>query len=73
MLISILLNFVLLVCIINQNFNMFGSKDTIATTYSSFYDSVRKLDGTLDQIDDSTEEMKIIENMYISKVCSKVQ
>jgi len=68
MFISIFLNVVLLVCIINQNFNVFSSKDKITKSYFSFYESVRTLDWTLDQIDDSMEDKKITENMYTSNM-----
>ncbi|MFC7680242.1 hypothetical protein [Paenibacillus sp. GCM10028914] len=61
---SVILNVVLLVIVINQNFNVFGSKDKISDTYYSFYQSVKTLDRSLDQIDESIEIKKINENMY---------
>lgn len=65
--ISIVLNVVLLVVVINQNFDVFGSKDKI-TTYKSFYESIRTLDRTLDQIVDFKEDKKITEKMYVSNM-----
>ncbi|MCR8656511.1 hypothetical protein [Paenibacillus endoradicis] len=68
MFISILLNVVLIVFFISQYSNLFGSKDKISAYYNSFYESVSTLDRTLDQIDESKEDMQIISNMYESNI-----
>ncbi|URN93675.1 MAG: hypothetical protein NAG76_17865 [Candidatus Pristimantibacillus lignocellulolyticus] len=68
MFISILLNVILIVFFVSQYSNVFGSKDKISTYYNSFYESVSTLDRTFDQIDDTKEDMQIIEDMYESNI-----
>jgi len=65
---SIILNVVLIMFFVSQYSNVFGSRDKISTYYNSFYESVSTLDRTLDQIDESMDDMQILDDMYESNI-----